>query len=157
MKSRCMRTSRTSTNTTPLPSRLTAKLSRTKIAGPTRKRRSASRIRTHLLHKILVSSIPRRNTLARNAAMIAADRTSAAIADAADAGGGAVDAVAVEVEDARKAAVIFLLQSTRLRRAINARTILAAATTRAASKATLSSRVTIVARKDRASARLPLR
>ena len=93
--------------------------------------------------------------------MIAADRAFAAIAgaiaDAEDAGGGAVDAVAVEVEDARKAAVIFLLQSTRLRRAINARTILAAATTRAASKATLSSRVTIVARKDRASARLPLR
>jgi hypothetical protein len=81
-----------------------------------------------------------------------------AIADAEDAGAGAVDAAAVAVEDAhRKAAAIFLLQSTRLRRGINARTIPAAAMTRVASKAALSSRATIAARKARASARLPLR
>jgi hypothetical protein len=94
--------------------------------------------------------------------MTAADRTSAAIAvaiaDAEDAGAGAVDAAAVAVEDVhRKAAAIFLLQSTRLRRGINARTIPAAAMTRVASKAALSSRATIVARKARASARQPVR
>jgi len=85
----------------------------------------------------------------------AADRTPAAIAvaivDAEDAGGGAVDAVAVEVEDARKAAAIFLLQNMPLLKAINART------TRAASKAALSSRATIAARKARATAHRPLR
>ena len=86
----------------------------------------------------------------------AADRTPVAIADAEDAGAGAVDAAAVE-DAHRKAAAIFLLQSMLLRRGINARTIPAAAMTRAASKAALSKRATIVARKDRASAPLPLR
>ena len=142
-------------------SKLTPKPNGTQIASPMLKRRSASRNRTHLLRKILASTIPRRNTLAPIAAMTAADRTSAAIvaiADAEDAGAGAVDAAAVAVEDAhRKAAAIFLLQSMRPRRGINARTIPAAAMTRAGSKAALSSHATIAARKARALARLPLR
>ena len=86
----------------------------------------------------------------------AADRTSAAIADAEDAGAGAVDAAAVE-DAHRKAAAIFLLQNMLLRRAINARAILAEDTIRAARSRALSSRATIAGRKARASARLALR
>src|SRR5258708_2961141 len=111
-KSRCMRTSRTNTNTALLQERtLTAKLSRTGI--PTRKLRSASRIRTLLPRRILASSIPRRNILVRSAAATAADRTSAAIAvviaDAEDAGAGAVGAAAAE--HLPRGAPTFLLRS----------------------------------------------
>src|SRR5713101_8591528 len=148
-KNRCLRTSCTVT-TLPLR-KLTAKMSWTEIASPTLKRRSASRNRTPLLRKTLASTIPRRNTLAPIAAMTAAaDKTSAAIAvataDAEDAGGAAVGAAAVE--DARKAAAIYPLQNTRLRRGINVRRIPGAALNRAASKA-LSSRATIAAQKAR--------
>src|SRR6266436_3490355 len=143
-KNRCLRTSCTGT-TLPLR-KLTAKLSWTEIASLTLKRRSASRNRTPLLRKTLASTIPRRNTLAPIAAMTAA---------ADDAGGGAVGAAAVE--DARKAAAICPLQSTRLRRGINVRRIPGAALNRAASKVALSSRATIAAQKARGTARLLLR
>src|SRR6266446_1710349 len=153
-KNRCMRTSCTDT-TLPLR-KLAAKLSWTEIASPTLKRRSASRNRTPLLRKTLASTIPRRNTLAPIAAMTAAaDKTSAAIAVATADAEAAVGAAAVE--DARKAAAIYPLQNTRLRRGINVRRIPGAALNRAASKVALSSRATIAAQKARGTARLLLR
>src|SRR4030088_3027593 len=122
-----------------------AKLSRTEIVSPTPKGRSASQIRTPRLRKTLGSSIPRRNTLVRTAAMTAADRTCAAIAvgiaAAEDAGAGAVDAAA---EHARKAAAIFLLQNTPLRRETNVHTILAEDTIREARSRAVSNRAILV-------------
>jgi len=161
-KSPCMRISRihTSTNISLLrPWKLTAKARPMKIARSIANRKSASRNRTPPLRKILASTIPRKNTLVQAAtAMIAGDRISAetavAIAAVEDASASAVDAA---VADAHKAAAIFLPPSTRhhnLHKEISARTIPAVATTHAASKAAVSSRATIVARKVRASARL---
>src|SRR6266404_9756662 len=163
-KNRCMRIlrTRTSTNTTLLrPWKLRAKAKQREIVRLVANPTSASQSRTPPLRKILASTIPRRNTLVRIAATIEADKISAAtvvvIAVAEDAGAGAVDAVAA---DAHKEAVIFLLQSMRphnLHKGISARTIPAVATTRTVSKAAVSNRATIAARKARVSVRLRLR
>ena len=121
----------------------TAKAEQREIALLIANPKSASQSRTPPLRKILVSTIPRRNTLVPVAmiAMIAADKILAAtaVAIAGDAGVGAVGAAAV---DAHKAAEIFLHQSMPLHKGSSARTIPAVRTTRAASKVAVSNHAT---------------
>jgi hypothetical protein len=141
--------------------KVTAKRIRTAIASLTVSLKSGNRSQMHQPRKISDSIIRLRSIRVRAAmtATIAVGKsfvvTVVEIAAVADA--GAVVVVAAG-EGARKVAAIFRPRNMPRRKAISARTILAAATIPVVpSKAVVSSRGSIAARKGRASARLPRR